>query len=159
VKKHKLFICLIVLVLGLPTAEIRAQDKPMVQSPMMQSLQPFKWQKRVVLVFAANAADARWQRQQELLKQADQELTARDLVVLGVLGNQVSAINTRMSNMPKPDLLREQYKIKPDDFTVVLIGKDGTEKYRAQDVIKPGAIFHIVDAMPIRQQEIRRQNQ
>ncbi|GEO05301.1 hypothetical protein AAE02nite_29650 [Adhaeribacter aerolatus] len=116
-----------------------------------------KSQKRVVLVFAATAADARWQRQQELLLQANQELTARDLVVLGVLGNQVNTSSSKTVKLPGPEILREQYNIKPDQFTVILVGKDGTEKYRAQEVIKPGTIFNIIDAMPMRQQEMRRQ--
>ena len=126
---------------------------------MMQSFLPAKSQKRVVLIFAATAADARWQKQQELLQQAHQELTARDLVVLGVFGNQVNASNFKMLKLPGPEALREHYKIKPDEFAVVLIGKDGTEKYRAQEVIKPGTIFQIIDAMPMRQQEMRRDNQ
>lgn len=126
----------------------------------MQSLAaPAKSQKRVVLVFAATAADARWQRQQELLQQAHQEMFARDLVILGVLGNQVKSSSFKMGRLPGPETLRNQYKVKPDEFTVVLVGKDGTEKYRAKEVIKPGTIFHIIDAMPMRQQEMRRQNQ
>ena len=144
---------LVVILAGLPIGEIQAQTKP-----MMQALQPFKWQKRVVLVFAGTAADARWQKQQELLMQAGQELTARDLVVLGVVGNQVNAMAAKTDKLPKPEQLREQYKIKPDDFAVILIGKDGGEKYRTQEVVKPGAIFHIIDAMPMRQQEMRREN-
>ncbi|MDB5262435.1 MAG: hypothetical protein JWQ14_1716 [Adhaeribacter sp.] len=105
------------------------------------------------MVFAGTAADARWQRQHELLKQAEQELAARDLVVLGVVGNQVNASPAKIDNLPKPEVLREKYKIKFDEFAIILIGKDGGEKYRAPAVIKPGAIFYIIDAMPMRRRE------
>ncbi|MGV3588303.1 MAG: DUF4174 domain-containing protein [Adhaeribacter sp.] len=143
----------LIFFLGLPTAQVQAQTNPLMQS----FAAPVKAQKRIVLVFAATAADARWQRQQVLLQQAHQELQDRDLVVVGVLGNQVNAGPAKMGKLPPPETLREQYKIKPDEFTVVLVGKDGTEKYRAPEVIKPGTIFHIIDAMPMRQQEMRRQ--
>ncbi|MBW4517481.1 MAG: DUF4174 domain-containing protein [Timaviella obliquedivisa GSE-PSE-MK23-08B] len=43
----------------------------------------------------------------------------------------------------------------PGKFTVILVGKDGTEKQRSQTPIDPATIFRTIDAMPMRQQEMR----
>jgi len=41
-------------------------------------------------------------------------------------------------------------------FSVVLIGKDGGEKLRQSTPLAPAELFAIVDAMPMRQAEIKR---
>ena len=128
----------------------QAQTKP---APKM--LQAYKWENRLVLVFAPTAADAQWQKQQQLLKQAENEMAARDLLTLGVLENQVNSPNAKSDNFPSSKALRERYNVKPTAFEVILIGKDGGEKYRSQEVINPAKIFQIIDAMPMRKQEMR----
>ncbi len=40
-------------------------------------------------------------------------------------------------------------------FSVVLIGKDGGEKLRRQAPLAPAELFAIVDAMPMRREEMR----
>jgi hypothetical protein len=39
-------------------------------------------------------------------------------------------------------------------FTVVLVGKDTTEKLRQNEVLTAEALFETIDAMPMRQQEM-----
>lgn len=51
--------------------------------------------------------------------------------------------------------LRQQFGITTEDFAVILVGKDGTEKQRSQTLIDPATIFSAIDAMPMRQQEMR----
>lgn len=41
-------------------------------------------------------------------------------------------------------------------FTVILIGKDGTEKYRTHDVLLAENLFSLIDAMPLRQEEMKK---
>ena len=43
-------------------------------------------------------------------------------------------------------------------FNVSLIGLDGTEKFHATEVQKPETFFNLIDAMPMRQAEIKRKN-
>ena len=94
---------------------------------------------RMVLIFGNNTTLV--QRQLALLQKDSSGLAERDLIVKQV----------------KPgDYLYESYQIKPDEpFTVILIGKDGGEKYRSNSILTANRLFAMVDAMPMRQSEMR----
>ncbi len=51
--------------------------------------------------------------------------------------------------------LRTQFHVAQNSFAVVLIGKDGGEKFRSSTPISFATLTHIIDAMPMRQQEVR----
>ncbi len=51
--------------------------------------------------------------------------------------------------------LAKRYHIKSGQFTVLLIGKDGGEKFRGNEAVTAKRLFGIIDAMPMRQLEIR----
>jgi hypothetical protein len=57
--------------------------------------------------------------------------------------------------LPPAVALREEYKVNPAHFTLVLVGKDGSEKYRASHAQAPAVLFQIIDAMPMRQSEVQ----
>ena len=148
--KYKKYFLLVVILLGLTLTKSLAQTK---QLPI--TLQMYKMEKHLVLVFAPTAANAQWQKQQQFLKQAATEMTTRDLVALGILETQVRSSEPAAGILPSAKALRQHYQVNPTAFEVILIGKDGGEKYRTQDVINPSKIFQIIDSMPMRQQEIR----
>jgi hypothetical protein len=52
--------------------------------------------------------------------------------------------------------MRNQYKIAPEAFVLILIGKDGEEKFRSSTPVTIERINHIIDAMPMRQDEMKR---
>lgn len=43
-----------------------------------------------------------------------------------------------------------------EEFTVVLLGKDGTEKYRSEKPVPTKTLFALIDQMPMRQSELKR---
>ncbi len=94
---------------------------------------------RMVLVFGNNSTLV--QRQLAALQKDSTGLAERDLIV----------------RQPKPgDDLYQTYYITPNEpFTVILIGKDGGEKYRSASILTTNRLFAMVDAMPMRQAEIR----
>jgi len=51
--------------------------------------------------------------------------------------------------------MRSQFDIRPGQFTVILIGKDGEEKLRSMGQVSMEELFSLIDAMPMRQSEIR----
>ena len=51
--------------------------------------------------------------------------------------------------------LRRRFHIRPNDFTVILLGKDGGEKFRSHAPVTIDQLNRIIDAMPMRQQEMR----
>lgn len=82
------------------------------------------------------------QQQLAALQKDSSGLTERDLIVKQV----------------KPgESLYQTYHIIPNEpFTVILIGKDGGEKFRSSSILFTSRLFAMVDAMPMRQAEIRR---
>lgn len=95
---------------------------------------------RMVLVFGNNPMLV--QQQLAALQKDSSGLTERDLIVKQV----------------KPgESLYQTYHIIPNEpFTVILIGKDGGEKFRSSSILFTSRLFAMVDAMPMRQAEIRR---
>ena len=54
------------------------------------------------------------------------------------------------------DGLRERFRVAPDAFAVILVGKDGTEKARWPEPVDAAEVFALIDAMPMRRREIER---
>jgi len=53
---------------------------------------------------------------------------------------------------------RSRFHVAPQDFQVILVGKDGTAKRRESNPIQPEVIFNEIDATPMRQREMREQS-
>jgi len=61
----------------------------------------------------------------------------------------------RLLSQRVADSLRERFSVKPGDFVVVLIGKDGGEKLPTEPNVNLGNTFGLIDSMPMGQQEMR----
>lgn len=107
-----------------------------------------KWQKRVLLLCAPTPDDAELRRQQQLLGPVKADLNTRDLLVREVIWSQLSAADQRY--------LRHGLGVGGPAFQVVLIGKDGGVKRRETKALPPAQLFSTIDAMPMRQQEMKR---
>jgi hypothetical protein len=51
--------------------------------------------------------------------------------------------------------MRDRYGVKPGSFVVVLVGRDGGEKFRSEEPISAKELFDRIDAMPMRRREMR----
>jgi len=56
------------------------------------------------------------------------------------------------------DADRKAYKIPKDATAILLIGKDGGVKARWSEQVIPKKVYDLIDAMPMRQQEIQRKS-
>jgi hypothetical protein len=110
-----------------------------IWSPDNDNLNAFHWKNRILLVFAPNAADERLTRQTKLIQESAAGFEDRDFRVFLVSGTEQSESD-----------LRSRFHISRDAYTVVLIGKDGTEKMRQDSVLQPQKLFRLVDSMPMR---------
>lgn len=96
--------------------------------------------KRQVLIFGQPHSQVVVQ-QLELLKKDAVEVAERDIIITLV------AIESPAY---------KKYKVEPSTpLTVILVGKDGGEKYRTHAVLTARQLFALVDAMPMRQAEMR----
>ena len=50
---------------------------------------------------------------------------------------------------------RKRFGIGGETFAVVLVGKDGGEKFRSTEPVEPEDLFDRIDAMPMRRREVR----
>ena len=99
---------------------------------------------RRILVFGKQDQPGLVEEQLKMLSKATAGLKERDLRVIVVVSG---------------DALERMFKVKPGYFTVLLIGKDGGEKHRANQPVPAAEFFAMIDAMPMRQQEMRSKDQ
>lgn len=108
----------------------------------LASLESYRWQKRVLLVFAGNVTDPRLVEQRRIVAQAGSEAEDRDLVVIEVAGE----------NPSRDAALRRRFGID-GGFKAVLVGKDGGAKLSVDEPLPAARWIETIDAMPMRRQE------
>ena len=136
-------LCLLGIVASAPKRPLTAAGP--------RTLDEHRW----LLLFSPNAENQYLQEQNRLLGQVQHGLADRNLVVVQVLGNAVVANPTTTEKLPAAAELRKRYRVNPAHFTIILVGKDGEEKYRAPHAQAPAVLFKIIDDMPMRRQEMQ----
>ena len=131
-----------------PLAAATAQQEP---SATDQPLAAYKNKNRVLLVFAPTEKDAAYVEQGKLWQGEKAGFSERQLVVVPVLadGKKVAG--------DTPAALEKKYGVDAKAFAVVLLGKDGHDAYRATKPVKAAALYEVIDAMPMRRAEMKRQ--
>lgn len=117
-------------------------------------LRAYAWKYRPLLVFAPSARHAALKQQRVIIATHASGFKDRDVVVIEIVADQV-----RSTFGPKPrasaSALRDRYGINENVFRVVLVGKDGGQKLMQKEAASAPALFGLIDAMPMRRQEMR----
>jgi hypothetical protein len=123
--------------------------------PMPVALDIYRWKQRPLLIVAPRD-DAAVAEQRRRVAAAAAEIRARDMAVVWVIGDSVSA---DFGAAPKDSAASLRARAGGgDEARMVLIGKDGgvKERYRLPaDLI---AVFRAIDAMPMRREEMQRRS-
>ena len=98
--------------------------------------------KRLLLLFTKSAHNIQYIDQTRILKEDKAGLNERDIVVKEYVYNTSNA-----------HLFKEQ-KIK-SEFVIILVGKDGGEKYRSPNTVSLKYLYDLIDAMPMRKAELK----
>jgi hypothetical protein len=138
---------------------------PMVGSAQ-QTLAGLVDRNRVLLIFAPTGADRRYGQQIAAFEHHEVDLRSRDVVVIPVLidgGPPQSSNTVRMLQPPliqadEQITIRRRFHIQQSQFAVILLGKDGGEKLRSATPIALARLNRTIDAMPGRQDEMRKQH-
>jgi hypothetical protein len=120
----------------------------------MNLLETYQRKNRVILVFAPSPENEHYQQQLEHLSN-EQEILERDLVLFHIFEEQDSLAGENRLSEKDSEELRQQLNVDKTNFAVVLFGKDGTEKQRWTEPVKSSELFALIDAMPMRKQEMR----
>ncbi len=105
----------------------------------------YRWKSRVIVALTPSATDPNLDRQRRLYHDMGDGARERDLVWLEAVGST-----------PAAEALRRRFDVGAG-FTALLIGKDGGEKLRSDIPVGPADLFPLIDAMPMRQQEMRKE--
>jgi hypothetical protein len=101
-------------------------------------------------MFSPTADDPRFTRQSGQLSSLTRQPTFRSLIVVGVAGDTVIGVSDTAG------ALRKRFGVSPKAFEVVLVGKDGDVALRRTNVVPSQQLAATIDAMPMRQDELRR---
>ena len=137
----KIRLLSIALLLAIPAAATPAD---------LRSVAGMQFHNRVLLVFAPSLRDPRLAIQRQTMAKAVLEASARDLILVQVAGDAVIGAHD------KADRLRRHFQIAPNLYRTLLIGKDGNVARTTAGPIEAAALMHVIDAMPMRQEEVRR---
>ena len=122
-------------------------------------LSQFRWKNRLLLIFSPQSSDSSFKHLQSEISTQNVEILDRDMVVFNIVEVGPSFMNTIRIDSDMAEDLRNQFNAPPGLFTVILVGKDGGIKLRQNGPVDLKEIFALIDAMPMRQEEMRRKAQ
>jgi hypothetical protein len=117
-------------------------------------LSDYRWERRPLLVFAPTVGDPRVVETLSRIEASRCDFVGRDMVLGLIVTAGDSTLDGRVVDADEPRRLRDQYAIAENAFGVVLIGKDGDEKWRVDEVPDLQAIYAVIDGMPMRSREM-----
>ncbi|MEL6319959.1 MAG: DUF4174 domain-containing protein [Cyanobacteria bacterium J06626_14] len=120
-------------------------------------LSNYLWENRLLLVFAPSETTPAYQQQMQIFADVQAGFVDRDLLLIELLTDGNSRLDEEPIAQEDAAAVRSRYGIAPDAFVVMLIGKDGTQKRQDTEPVAAEVIFSAIDAMPMRQQEMRQQ--
>jgi len=149
---YKVFCVIVGVLLFLPLWAL-GQPSPNSAAGILAAMRD---KARPLLIFYPQIPGARplvpaLRRQRSLFDGHLAELKERDVVLV-----YIPLLNDYESVTPSAWTgLRRQFQVDDRKFTVVLLGKDGGEKFRSQVPVTIEKLDALIDAMPMRQQEMR----
>jgi len=119
------------------------------------ALEPYTWKKRPLVVFAAGEADPGYSAQRTIVNGSRSGFAERDMVIVYVVGGTV---RTEFGQSPGAGAvaLRKRFGVPPGVFRALLVGKDGGVKLSSASAVSASTLFRVIDAMPMRRDEIGR---
>lgn len=110
---------------------------------------------RLFLIFAASPRDEDFARQNSLLEGSGDGFAERDLLRGYFFEDGTGSFDGAPVSSEEVTLLRGRFGVEPGRFSALLVGKDGTVKYRFDEPVGPVEVYALIDAMPMRQREMR----
>lgn len=116
---------------------------------------------RPLLVFSPSANDARLAKQQATLDEAADDTMDRFVLFVPVLAksaNYQPPLDTPFALLHQKEQanIRAQFQIPENQFTVLLLGEDGTIKLRSTIPVTISRLNSLIDTMPDRKPEMQR---
>jgi hypothetical protein len=117
-------------------------------------LSDYLWQRRPLLVFAPTDNDPRLVETMRRIEASRCDFVDREMVLGRIVTDGTSTLDGQVVDTKQAQRLRSAFGIGASSFSVVLIGKDGGEKLRVNDVPDFQPIYAVIDGMPMRGSEM-----
>jgi len=121
-----------------------------------QDLSMHKWKNRLIIISTNDLENSLFKKQLKELKEYPKGLTERRLLIYQVKDMKYREgleDNKEWKNVETKYLINFQ-KDSNSNFEIILIGLDGRVKLQQSKVLSTDELFSIIDAMPMRIQEI-----
>ena len=138
------------------TNAIASTPKTVKNKNMALNLKSYQWKNRLLLVFAPSENSPAYQKQMQLFQTQQADFSERDLLLVEILTEGTSRASGKVIDEADVTKVRSRFQVSPQDFRVILVGKDGTVKRKDSKPVEAKVIFNEIDAMPMRQQEMRK---
>ena len=121
-------------------------------------LDQFKWNNRLVVVFAPDRSDPVYFEQIVELSRDKAGMKERDIEFISVFedGQVLLGKDIVDPDVVRSSELRNAFSVF-SGFQVFLIGKDGSIKRRSSKPVTSQSLFSVIDAMPMRRYEIKKE--
>lgn len=116
-------------------------------------LQKYRWENRILLIYANNMGVQQAAEQISLFEKEKEGFAERDLLFFFLPENGKA---DHPFTPEEEERIRSRFVLEDQAFLVILIGKDGGEKLRKEEILTNEALFATIDAMPMRRSEMRR---
>jgi hypothetical protein len=123
---------------------------------MTFNLASYQWKNRVIVIFATSSASENYRMQRDVLDNRIEGVLDRHLIVLDLFENERSRLGDLILTDDAVKKIKNIFDLKQDQFQVILLGKDGTIKLRSDKPVPASEFFELIDAMPMRKEEMRR---
>ena len=117
-------------------------------------LEKYKEDSRILIIFTPSVEKDIYLWQQRELEGNVLGMIDRDLVVAVVNSSGRSFEGEQEISDEEVKELRKKFKVKDHEYVVFLLDKDSQLKYRDDKPVAMEDIFAIIDAMPLRKQEL-----
>ncbi len=122
---------------------------PVPENPLKQ----YQWKNRILLIFSPTLDNDKLLTQQKLFAPEKAAWDERSVKLFTVTQHDWKQSPFSQNEQKR---LRGQFKIDDDAFSIILIGKDGGEKFRSSTVVASSKIINMIDSMPMRRQEMKK---
>ena len=131
----------------LPMAHAQDPSSPVTLAQLRDRFRP-------LLLFASRPEDPALLAQMTRLKDAAPELKERDILVISIPYKDPSPGEVSLS-AADGQAARRTFHVAPEDFTAILLGKDGGEKFRSTKPVSFEVLRDTIDSMPMRRNEMK----
>jgi hypothetical protein len=156
------FCALLLLPVAPLTAQNQQREQPTAGCPAQpNTIRAMRNCYRPLLVFAPAMNDPQLLQEFNQLKSQAPDLKTRDVLYVPVVPeghNQPipkSTLHTASLSEDELAAVRHHYNVEPNEFLVILIGKDGGEKLTSRTPVPVLQLKQTIDSMPMRKHEMK----